>query len=73
MTCGICCPSRIDIPHDIDGCLLPDGHDGRHQFSCEVGLVSWETDYGCDCPDCVTGDSFSDNCILYTVTPHEHA
>jgi hypothetical protein len=65
--CWICCPSRLGMPHDTNGCILEDGHTGPHQYVAENKLVTWEIDFDCSCLDCVKSDSFADNCLIYTI------
>ncbi len=67
--CGICCPSRIGMPPDTDGCVLPEGHDSPHEYVAAACRVTWETDLSCGCADCVGSDSFADNCLVYSITP----
>ena len=64
--CGICCPSRIGIPKDENGCILKDGHEGPHKFLTADTIITWETDLDCNCEDCMSGESFEDNCISFT-------
>ena len=65
--CGICCPHRIEVPEDINGCVLPEGHESRHEFHTEEQIVRWETKLDCTCDDCLKSEGFADNCITYTV------
>lgn len=68
--CAILFPrDRGHAPEDTDGCLLPNGHHGRHEFVAENGKrYSWEIDMTCDCEDCLSDEP--DNwCIVYTTIP----
>jgi hypothetical protein len=52
------------IPKDTQGCRLPDGHQGPHEFVDERGEVwQWETDWECDCDHC--NQCEGDYCMLY--------
>lgn len=48
--CGVLFPNRSPIePTDFDGCILPAGHDGQHEFiGADLLLYGWETDMDCD-------------------------
>lgn len=49
---------------DDDGCILPVGHTGPHEFVTQDGKHwHWETDMECGCEDCMHGDG--DYCITY--------
>ena len=52
-----CCP-------DDNGCVLPDSHDGPHEFVSRDGSVwQWETDWECDCDHCMRCEG--DYCAAY--------
>ena len=67
--CGIIAPDNVGVPPGIDGCILPDGHDGPHKFIASgppYGSVYnkgkvffWETDTECKC--CLDSDTW--DCI----------
>lgn len=75
ITCGIL-PPREDICLHEDlkhcPCLRPDKHLGPHLFLVpRSGHVLWDTDWDCDCENCLSGDS-NDWCVVYSdVTPEE--
>jgi len=50
---------------DDQGCVLPSGHAGPHEFADRSSGIRWlwETDAECDCSSCMQGDG--DYCILY--------
>jgi hypothetical protein len=51
-------------PTDDNGCRLPSGHAGPHEFIAKDGLTyQWETDWECDCEHCRSGDG--DYCTVY--------
>lgn len=55
-------------PHDADGCLLPMGHDGPHEFADPSGQHwLWETDLECDCEWCMSLEG--DYCTIYWRKP----
>lgn len=60
--------SRFDARfNDENGCVLDSGHIGPHKFIDDKKVVTWETDYECDCDDCKSDDC-NDWCILYSIT-----
>jgi hypothetical protein len=64
MTCGIQFSGWGLGPKDKDGCRLPDGHAGPHEFISVTGTVyRWETDWECNCEHCRTNDG--DYCSTY--------
>lgn len=63
MICGILFPSYGHGPKDEQGCHLEVGHDGPHEFIAKNGdTYRWETDWGCDCEECKSGDDW---CTIY--------
>lgn len=43
--CGSCFNSWLGAPKDTEGCLLPIGHEGPHEFKDEYGrLYQWQYD-----------------------------
>lgn len=51
-------------PRDPHGCVLPDGHEGPHEFICDMGTrYHWETDWSCDCDHCKQCNG--DYCMTY--------
>lgn len=66
MSCGIIFHSHSPVePSDAEGCILPEGHQGEHQFKSERGrLIAWQYDWECGCDNCCTND-MKDMCILY--------
>lgn len=64
--CAVLFPSRDAVsPEDIDGCKLPNGHHGPHQFvASDSRVYQWETDMECDCEDCQS-EEVDDWCIVY--------
>lgn len=49
---------------DDNGCVLPDCHDGPHEFvSRDGGVWQWETDMDCDCDHCMKCEG--DYCTVY--------
>ncbi|TXT23856.1 MAG: hypothetical protein FD131_5135 [Rhodocyclaceae bacterium] len=66
MTTGQCAILHTDAPgvRDTCGCRLPCGHPGPHEFVADDDQVyQWETDWGCDCEDCLSGEG--DFCTIY--------
>ena len=56
-------------PRDLDVCVLPQDHDGPHQFTADDGRsFHWETDLECDCAHCMQTDG--DYCAIYWLTPN---
>jgi hypothetical protein len=64
--CAVIFPRRDAVsPTDFDGCVLPNGHLGPHQFlASDLLMYEWETDTDCDCEDCQS-DEVDDWCIVY--------
>ncbi len=53
---------------DINGCVLPDGHSGPHEFVDQRARVwQWETDLECDCEHC--RECEGDYCTTYWQKP----
>ena len=51
-------------PTDDQGCHLPVGHAGPHEFVAKSGMTyQWETDLECDCEHCRSADG--DYCVIY--------
>ena len=51
-------------PSDSDGCRLPNGHYGPHEFAAADGrIIQWETDLECTCEHCMEGEG--DYCTVY--------
>lgn len=49
---------------DECGCLLPEGHEGPHEFKDARGATwCWETDLECDCEHCMQCEG--DYCTTY--------
>jgi hypothetical protein len=61
--CGYVMPRNFGChPIDINGCILPEGHEGPHKFKCDAGKYWWwEMDYECDC--CIDEEEWS--CCIY--------
>jgi hypothetical protein len=56
--------------HDEQGCMLPAGHQGAHEFIDASGDPwCWETDLECDCERCAQMDG--DFCVTYWKKPAE--
>lgn len=64
--CGVLFPNHSPVePTDFDGCILPSGHDGEHEFiGADLLLYGWETDMDCDCEHC-RSDSVDQWCSVY--------
>ncbi len=62
---GVCGAIHSDgMPRDMTGCLLPDNHEGPHEFRAEDGTIwQWETDFECDCSHCMKFEG--DYCTIY--------
>lgn len=63
--CGIIHSGNI-LTSELDetGCILPDGHDGPHEFiSAEGRRFQWETDLECTCEHCM--EAIGDYCTIY--------
>lgn len=53
---------------DKQGCLLPDDHEGPHEFVASDGITyQWETDFECECDHCMSGEG--DYCTLFWPKP----
>lgn len=53
---------------DHDGCILPEGHDGPHEFIARDGSHwLWETDLECECEHCMRCEG--DYCTIYWQKP----
>lgn len=64
--CGIYFPRFCSSPEDVTGCILPEGHDGRHVFrSNRAEMIEWEPDWDCKCDACINGEPM-DQCCVYT-------
>lgn len=64
LPCGTLFSTEGGGPYDIDGCRLPDGHAGPHEFVTPTGVVyRWETDWDCTCEECMREDG--DYCSVY--------
>lgn len=62
--CGIIHSSDGVSPKDGQGCLLPIGHEGQHEFVAADGRhFQWETDLECDCEHCL--EAQGDYCTTY--------
>ena len=47
-------------------CLLPEGHDGPHEFKLPDGITyCWEWDEECRCEDCMSNQDPQDACYIY--------
>jgi hypothetical protein len=70
--CGVLFPRRDAVsPEDFDGCKLPNGHLGPHEFvASDLLRYRWETDLDCDCEECMA-DEVDDWCIVYWRVSHE--
>ena len=69
--CGTLHGDYPGAPDDTDGCILPSGHIGPHEFVDADGQHwLWETDLECNCEHCMRCDG--DYCTLYWEKP-EHA
>lgn len=56
------------LPVDEEGCILPAGHDGPHEFVDSSGQHwLWETDFDCDCEHCMSCEG--DYCTTYWPKP----
>jgi hypothetical protein len=68
--CGILHDCGAIGPRDEHGCILPDGHDGPHEFVDGGNHWLWETDLECQCEHCMRCEG--DYCTTYwqmTATP----
>lgn len=55
-------------PTDKNGCILPEGHTGPHEFIDDKGVHwLWETDLECTCEHCM--DEGGDYCTEYWEKP----
>lgn len=62
--CFVMAGDYLTGPVDRDGCLLPEGHDGPHEFADQHGhRWLWETDLECNCEHCRTCEG--DWCVIY--------
>jgi len=63
--CGILFSNDVYVvPDDPEGCLLPHGHEGPHEFRQANGKIwQWETDWSCNCEHCQEGEG--DYCTIY--------
>ena len=62
--CGILHGHGGPQPHDDNGCILPEFHDGPHEFVARDGEHwQWETDLECDCEWCSRAEG--DYCTTY--------
>lgn len=60
--------SDATSPVDTEGCHLPQGHDGPHEFVAKDGVVwCWETDLSCNCEHCLECEG--DYCSVYWKKP----
>lgn len=65
--CGILHGSE-NYPEDADGCILPEGHAGPHEFIDQNGAHwLWETDFQCMCEHCRRCEG--DYCTIYWRKP----
>lgn len=64
--CGVLFPSRSPVePTDFDGCVLPTGHVGEHEFiGADLLRYGWETDMECECEEC-RSDNVDEWCNVY--------
>ena len=72
--CGTIAENHLMVgAHDEQGCILPIGHAGPHEFVSEDGTHwQWETDMECGCEHCKRCDG--DYCISYwQVVPDANA
>jgi hypothetical protein len=61
--CGILHGSGPQPPDD-HGCILPDNHEGPHEYIARDGVAwQWETNLECDCEWCRRGEG--DYCTVY--------
>ncbi len=60
--CGMCLTDAMVV--DLNGCELPDGHPGPHEFKDSKGKVwCWITDLECTCEHCMQCEG--DYCTEY--------
>jgi len=66
--CAVLFPNRDAVsPTDFDGCVLPNGHLGPHQFQgSDLVMYAWETDMECRCEDCQS-EEVDNWCIAYWI------
>jgi hypothetical protein len=70
--CGVLHGNHVIGPQDDNGCVLPCGHDGPHEFVDASGRHwLWETDLECDCEHCMRAEG--DYCSVYWRKPAELA
>ncbi len=63
----ICAVIHTDGPSDPNGCVLPVGHPGPHEFIAGDGQrFQWETDLTCGCSHCKAEGDF---CTEYWPVP----
>lgn len=66
--CGTLHHNAAIGPFDSDGCILPEGHVGPHEFVDEAGRHwLWETDFSCECEHCMRCEG--DYCTTYWRKP----
>lgn len=66
--CGLLHDGGVIGPEDPSGCLLPNDHDGPHEFEAIDGTHwHWETDMECACEHCMRCDG--DYCTVYWRKP----
>jgi hypothetical protein len=62
--CAILHGEGMGSPHDEEGCRLPRGHEGPHEYVARDGTIyNWETDLDCACESCMADDP--DFCTIY--------
>lgn len=63
--CGVLHGEGMVQAVDTEGCVLPDGHDGPHEFvdARNGARWQWETNWDCQCQHCLEADG--DFCTVY--------
>ncbi|KQR62623.1 hypothetical protein [Acidovorax sp. Leaf160] len=68
VACAIIHSDGHSAAEDKYGCVLPEGHDGPHEFVAQDGRCwLWETDLECDCAHCARCEG--DYCTQYWLKP----
>lgn len=68
VVCAIIHSDGHPAARDTHGCVLPEGHDGPHEFVAEDGRRwLWETDLTCNCEHCARCEG--DYCTEYWLKP----
>ena len=72
--CAVLFPGRdrdAISPTDFDGCVLPNGHFGPHEFvGSDLHRYTWATDLECKCEDCQS-DEVDNWCIVWSSLPKQ--